>query len=85
MTNATSLLLLPFLLAFMVFVFRFYNREGASSVTNPSFLLAIATVLLAGLYLFLGVIESLPPYSTVGFAVIGLALLATSVMRLFML
>jgi hypothetical protein len=85
MTNTTSLLLLPFLVAFLVFVFRFYNRERAASVFNLSFLLAIATVLIAVLYLFLGVTQQLPPYSTPGFAAVGLILLGVAVLRVFML
>jgi hypothetical protein len=85
MTNTSSLLLLPFLLAFLVFVFRFYSRERAASVANTSFLLAIATILIAGGYLFLGVTEHLPPYSTLGFSAIGLILLTVSIVRIFML
>jgi len=85
MTHASSILLAPFILAFLVFVFRFYNREHASSAANPSFLLAILTVFIAGSYLVLGVLDSLPPYSTIGFAIIGLVLLATGIVRLFML
>ena len=37
MTNASTILLIPFILAFLVFVLRFYSRERAASVTNPSF------------------------------------------------
>ena len=85
MSNTTTILLAPFVLAFLVFVLRFYNREGASSVTRPSFLLALLTVLIAGAYLVLGVIGVLPPYSTIGFAAIGLILLGTAIMRMFMI
>ena len=85
MTNASTILLLPFILAFLVFVLRFYSREGASSMTRPSFLLAGLTVLIAGLYLILGIMNSLPPYSTVGFAAIGVILLGTAILRMFMI
>jgi hypothetical protein len=85
MTNTTSFLLAPFILAFLVFVFRFYSRENAASITNPSFLLAILTVLIAGSYLILGVTELLPPYSTIGYAVVGLILLGTAILRMFMI
>jgi quinol-cytochrome oxidoreductase complex cytochrome b subunit len=85
MTSATSLLLMPLILAFLVFVFRFYSRESASSIKNLSFVLAILTVLVAGSYLVLGVIGMLPPYSTIGFLVIGLILLATAITRMFMM
>lgn len=85
MTNTTSFLLAPFILAFLVFVFRFYSRENASSIKNFSFVLAILTVLIAGSYLILGVIGSLPPYSTLGYIVVGLILLGTAITRMFMI
>ena len=85
MTNTTTFLLMPFIVAFLVFVFRFYNRENASSIKNPSFMLAILTVLIAGSYLILGVAASLPPYSTIGYAVVGVILLITAVSRIFMI
>lgn len=85
MSNASTILLVPFILAFLVFVLRFYSRERAASVTNPSFLLAMLTVLVAGAYLILGVINSLPPYSTIGFAAVGLILLVTAILRMFMI
>jgi hypothetical protein len=85
MTNASTTLLLPFILAFLVFVLRFYSRERAASVTNPSFLLAILTVLIAGSYLILGVTDLLPAYSTIAFLAVGLILLATAILRMFMI
>jgi hypothetical protein len=85
MTNTTTFLLIPFVLAFLVFVFRFYSRESASSIMNPSFLLAILTVLIAGSYLILGVAQLLPPFSTIGYTVVGLILLVTAVSRMFMI
>lgn len=85
MTNTSTILLVPFLLAFLAFVARFYNREGASSMTRPSFLLAILTVFIAGTYLILGITNALPPYSTIGFALIGLILLGTAILRMFMI
>jgi hypothetical protein len=85
MTNTTTTLLVPFILAFLVFVFRFYNREGANSMTCPSFLLASLTVVIAFAYLILGIVGVLPPYSTIGFAAAGLILLATAIVRMFMI
>lgn len=85
MTNTSTIILAPFIVAFLVFVFRFYSRERASSIANPSFLLAIGTVLVAGLYLFLGVVDSLPPYGTIGFGIAGLLLLVLAIGRMFML
>lgn len=82
---SNSIVIAPFILAFLGFALRFYARESASSKTNPSFLLAGATVLIAGCYLFLGVIDSLPPYGAIGFGLIGLALFVLSVARMFMI
>jgi hypothetical protein len=82
---SNSIILLPFLFAFLVFALRFYFREGATSMANPSFLMAVGTVLVATLYLVLGVLDSLPPYSTPGFGVVGLVLLGVSILRLFMI
>jgi quinol-cytochrome oxidoreductase complex cytochrome b subunit len=80
-----TIVLLPFVFAFLVFALRFYFKEGAASMTNPSFLLALGTVLTASLYLVLGVLRILPPYSPIGFALIGTALLGLSIMRMFMI
>jgi quinol-cytochrome oxidoreductase complex cytochrome b subunit len=85
MTNASTVLLVPFILAFLMFVLRFYSREGASGMTRPSFLLAILTVLIAGTYLALGITGSLPPYGTFGFAAVGVGLLGTAILRMFMI
>jgi len=85
MTNASTVLLVPFILAFLLFVLRFYSREGASGMLRPSFLFAILTVLVAGTYLGLGITASLPPYGTIGFAAVGLILLGTAIARLFMI
>lgn len=85
MTNTTSFLLAPFIMAFLVFVFRFYSRESAASIKNPSFLLAILTVVIAGSYLILGVAELLPPYSTIGYALVGLILFGIAILRMFMI
>ncbi len=85
MTNTSTILLVPFILAFLGFIFRFYNREGASGMMRPSFLLAVLTMLIALAYLVLGIANALPPYGTAGFAVAGLILLGTSILRLFMI
>ena len=85
MTNTSTYILVPFIFAFLVFVFRFYGREGASSIKNLSFVLAILTVLIAGSYLVLGVIEMLPRHSAIGYLLIGLILLGTAIARMFMI
>jgi hypothetical protein len=85
MTSTSTVILLPFIVAFLVFVIRFYNRERAASMANLSFLLAVATVLSAGLYLGLGVVDLLPAYGTIGFGVVGLLFLAVAISRMFMI
>ncbi len=85
MTNASTIILVPFLLAFLLFIARFYGRENASSKLNPSFLLALATVVIAGGYLTLGISRMLPDSGTIGFGLVGAALLAFSLFRMFTL
>lgn len=85
MSSFSTIILVPFILAFLIFVLRFYGRESASSMRNPSFVLAFATMLSAGGYLLLRITETLPAYGTIGFGIIGLVLLATAVTRIFMI
>ena len=85
MSSTDTLILAPFVAAFLVFVFRFYGREGAPSVASPTFLCAVGTVALAGAYLVLGVFGYLPDNGTLIFGVVGLVLLALSIVRLFVL
>jgi hypothetical protein len=84
-TSASTIILLPFIVAFLVFVTRFYSRERAASMTNLSFLLAVMTILTAGLYLGLGVVDLLPVYGTIGFGVTGLIFLTIAISRMFMM
>jgi hypothetical protein len=85
MTSTSTIILIPFIIAFLVFILRFYSRERASSMANPSFLLAVGSVAVAGLYLGLGVVDLLPAYGTIGFGVVGLVLLALATLRMFMI
>ncbi|WP_428485247.1 hypothetical protein [Rhodopila sp.] len=85
MSNASTIILMPFLVAFLLFVGRFYFRERAGSKTSPSFLLALATIAIAAAYLILGVTNRLPEYGTIGFGVAGAGLLLLSIVRMFQL
>jgi hypothetical protein len=85
MSDFSTIVLAPFILAFLVFVLRFYGRESAASMRNPSFLLALLTVATAFAYLYLRVTEAMPFYGTAGFAAAGLALLAIAIGRMFMI
>lgn len=85
MSDFSTIILLPFFFAFMIFRLRFYSRESASSMKNPSFLLGALTVAIAGGYLMLRITDHQPSYGTVVFALAGLCLLATSIARMFMM
>jgi hypothetical protein len=85
MSNATTFILVPFLCAFLLFIARFYFKEGARSKLRLSFLMAIATVLITGTYLVLGLTQMLPDHGVVGFGLVGLTLLAFSILRLFVI
>ncbi len=85
MSDFSTIILVPFILAFLTFVLRFYGRESAASMRNLSFILALATIVIAGGYLYLRVMGALPPYGTTGFGIVGLLLFATSVARMFMI
>jgi hypothetical protein len=80
-----TFILAPFIVAFLGFILRFYGRENAASKSNPSFLLAAATVIIAVTFLALGVMDLLPAYSTVAFGGVGLALAILAGVRMFMI
>ncbi len=77
--------LVPYVLAFIAFILRFYGREHAGSKTSLSFILAIVTVLSALAFLFLGVGHLLPSYGDISFLLLGIVLLGVSIARWFML
>jgi hypothetical protein len=83
MASSSTLILALYIAAFLVFVFRFYSREGAISIAAPSFLLAALTVVLALGYLGLGMFVGLPTYAPIGFGIMGAALLVLAIFRMF--
>ena len=85
MSSADTLIIAPFVAAFLASVFRFYGREGAPSVASPTFLFAVGTVALAGAYLIMGVFGYLPDNGTMIFGAIGVVMLVLSIVRLFVL
>jgi hypothetical protein len=85
MSDLSTIVLVPFFFAFLIFVMRFYSRESASSMTKPSFLLAVGTMLSAGAFLLLRVLDIMPSYGPVAFGGLGLILLALAVTRMVML
>ncbi|HVY17960.1 MAG TPA: hypothetical protein VHB27_22265 [Rhodopila sp.] len=80
-----TFILAPFVFAFLCFILRFYARENAASMANPSFLLAAATVIIAVAFLSLGVLSLLPPYSSIVVGVIGLGLAIVGGVRMFLI
>jgi hypothetical protein len=85
MSNTTTLIIAPFMVAFLMFVARFYLKEGARSKLRPSFLLAVATVAISGFYLVLVLTDGLPEHGAMGFGLVGLALVALSIYRIFLI
>ena len=85
MSNLSTIILAPFILAFLIFILRFYFRESAASMANPSFLLGAGTVAIAGGYLIMRITDTVPAYGTLGFGLVGLAMLGTAITRMFML
>jgi hypothetical protein len=83
MASSSTLILALYIAAFLVFVFRFYGREGAVSITAPSFLLASLTVVLALGYLGLGMFFGLPAYGPIVFGLVGAGLLVLAIVRVF--
>ncbi len=85
MSELHTFIAIPFLLAFVLSVKRFYFRDGAASIFRGSFLLASGAMLVALIYVLLGAGKMLPPYGTLGFGIIGLLFLAVAVWQAFQL
>jgi hypothetical protein len=85
MSSFSTIILAPFIIAFFVFVGRFYGRENARSMGSLSFLLAVCTVASAFSYLLLRITDAMPSYGTIGYGIGGLVLLATAISRIFMI
>ncbi len=77
--------LVPYVLAFISSILRFYGREHAGSKTSLSFMLAVATILVALAFLVLGIGGLMPAYGDIAFLLFGLVLLVFSAVRWFML
>jgi len=71
MVRNAPLALLPLIAGVIVLAIRFYAREGAMSIFSMTFILATVSVMLLILYMFLVVLDLLPPYAWVGFGGFG--------------
>jgi hypothetical protein len=85
MSGFQSLIELFFIGAFLLFVYRYYNMEGASSLSTPSFLMAIVTVVLALSFTILGVFYALPVLWIAIYGAAAFGLMAIALLRLFRL
>ncbi len=82
MNETYTFVLLPFMVCFLLSVYYFYTREGASSILRSGFLMAVASMLIAGVYLLLGAMKIMPQYGPIGFGLLGVALMVLSIVRI---
>ncbi len=85
MNETYTFVAIPFLLTFALSVKRFYFRDAAASIFRVSFLMAFGSMALVGLYLILGALRMLPPYSALGFGIAGLLSLGVAIWQEFQL
>jgi len=85
MADLHTFIIIPFLLAFLFSVKRFYFRDNAGSIFRMSFLLAFGSMLIAGVYLVFGALNMLPEYSALVFGIVGLICLGLAVWQAFQL
>ena len=83
MSPFSTIILAPYIIAFVFFVTRFYFREKAASIANPTFILAVTCTATVIVYLTLRILVMLPPYSTLGFGIFGVVLMALAIYRMF--
>jgi uncharacterized membrane protein len=85
MSDLHTFIIIPFLLAFLFSMKRFYFRDNAGSIFRMSFLLAFGSMAIAGTYVVLGALKTLPQYGTLGFGIVGLLCLGAAVWQAFQL
>jgi len=85
MSETYTFIVIPFLVAFLFSVKRFYFRDGGASIFRASFLLAVGSMLVGCVYLVFGAMRMLPPYSALAFGIIGLLCMTLAVWQSFQL
>ena len=85
MSETYTFIVIPFLVAFLFSVKRFYFRDNAASIFRASFLLAFGSMLVGCLYLVFGAMQMLPPYSALAFGIVGLLCMTLAVWQSFQL
>jgi hypothetical protein len=74
MASNNSVWLVTLVMAFLVYVIKFYARERAGSVVSASFGLALLCLVLLLSYLLMSVLGMLVPYMAMSFGIVGLVL-----------
>ncbi|MGE0419518.1 MAG: hypothetical protein AB7O80_22155 [Acetobacteraceae bacterium] len=83
MLSTSTIFLIPFIIAFIGFLIKFYFHERAGSKRSPTFLLAIATAVLPLTFLALKIFGVVIPYYALGMGIVGCALVVASIVRFF--
>lgn len=85
MAGVNSLVLIPLVIAIMLFTARFYGRERAYSKTSASFLLAVTSVAILLSYPLVLVFGHMFAYGTLVYAAASGVLLLLSLLLLFVI
>jgi hypothetical protein len=81
MLDYSGFVFIPFIVAFLMFVAKFYAHENVASLGNPTFLLACLAAVLPILFLSLHTMGVVIPYGAVVIGGIGLVMALWSVVR----
>jgi len=85
MIHNSNFVLIPFVIAFIVFLVKFYAHEKAGSLFYPSFLLAGLSALLPVSFMLLHVLALTFPYAALIYGVVGVGLAVYAIVRFVMI
>ncbi len=71
MSQSSTIIVLPLLLAILIFVGIFYGRERAYSPRSHNFISAVAAIVCLGSYLLLRVVDAMSFTTTIVYGVIA--------------
>lgn len=80
MSNALTIVLVPFVAAAVFNIILFYTRENASSLLAPHFLLACLSALMLASYQVLRVFDVLPGFAPLAYGIAGMCLLIGTIL-----
>lgn len=83
MSGLASISLVPFVLAFLMLMFRLCNRERMAF--GLTFVLLILTVVLSFSYLILNIAAIMPASGPIAYGVVGVLIFAFAIARMFMI